>query len=391
MVEGELDKERISKIGELISNQEFDKINPEDFKKIEKKIQGKRNTSNLIKENIKPFLVIITIIEFLILIVIPDKFHIIYFGLIPLVNSFIIGLFLFSISGYGHIKTEHKLFCLFPPVLILVLSFVFDISTYSFNSSDYLDYILWALIYFVYAMFAFIFFISWADKLIGILLSRSNEIKFNKENTSVLHYTTNPNNEIMPYIIYMLFNFFNIREFDENISEKVTSFVFTSNDFELNNPPIYNKLIRYYLFMYHDEQNAKLTFSFFKKYFDRLLIDDYAIENKNLLEYYLLNVCKDLEQSTLDDFEEINQSFINFDNELIGKRLTTNIKKIDWLFDKYVIIVSVAAIFLIIIYYDWSNIMNFVTSHEQMVAAVITVLGGVILFFVNYNPLKKKH
>ena len=388
MVECELDKESISKIGELISNQEFEKINSEDWKKIGDKIRGKRNISNLLKEHIKPILVIFTVIEFLISLLISNDYPIIViYGSIPIINTFILGLVLFSISEFAFYRKEHILFSVFSPLFVMIARIIYQKGS-TFLSPEVMQYVIvYALIYFLYSTIILIVFNLISDTLTGVLFSRHNEIKFNKENTIVLQYTTKSNNNVIEYIISTLFNFYKLRSFDENDSEKCTSFIFSSDDFIFNEPPMYNRLIKYYLYMHHDKQNDKLTFAFFKKFFDRLIIDETAIENNILLKYYLLNICKNLKKSTLENFEEINSSFIKFNNVLFGKRLATKIKKIDWLFDKSILFTFVIAGVVIAIFsYGFSRISNLITSHETLASGII---GAFVIVFLQFILQRK--
>ncbi len=176
----------------------------------------------------------------------------------------------------------------------------------------------------------------------------------------------------------MLAQFSNLGLFDSNKSEKYQSIIFSSHSIESNEPPMYNKLIRYYLFMYVDIENAIIAFANFKKYFDRLLIDESAIEENRLIEYYLPNICKGLKKATIENFDDMNKSFKAFDNELFGKRHGTITEKLKWLFDKYVLIALFIAIILIISYRSFSNIANWVTSHETLANGIIVIIGAII-------------
>jgi hypothetical protein len=393
MGDNELDRETLSKIGQYITNQEFDKIALDDIKKIEAKIGGKRKVTSIITSNIKPALVIITVFEFVIYSFLlgsspSTSTVIISFGFLAFFNIFGIGFVLFSISEYGNFRKEHTIFSIFSPLFVMIASLLasstFLKSQPSLNAEALGALFILALFYFMYTVVVFIIFNGIGDKLIGYLFSRFNTITFDKENTIVFKFDTDIKNDLVyKYIIYMLTKFFNLEFFDSNKSEKYKSIIFSSYDTDRNQANMYDKLIKYYLFMYIDIQNAVLTFAFFKKYFDRLLINDTAIEKNKLLEYYLPNICKNIKKVTIDNFEDINKNFQSFDNELFGKRRGTKMEKIGWLFNKYVIITFFLTVILLAMYsYSlFSSIAGWISLHETLASGII---GAIVVILVQF-------
>ncbi|MFZ3384514.1 MAG: hypothetical protein WA144_11375, partial [Candidatus Methanoperedens sp.] len=212
-------------------------------------------------------------------------------------------------------------------------------------------------------------------------------IAFNKDNTILFKLDTNIKPELKKYLSIMLAQFFNLRFFDSKKSETNISELYSMNN--LNEAPMYKKLIRYYLFMDIDLKRETITFSFFKKYFDRLIINDGAIEKTKILEYFLLNICKNMRKETIENFDDLTKRFQDFDNELFGKQYGTKMKrtgifKIGWLFNKYILITLTLAAFLIVIYnYSlFSNIVSWMTLHETLASGIIGALVVIIVQFV---------
>lgn len=387
MVNNGLDKETISKIGQHIANQEFDKISLEDIKKIENEIRGKRKIAGVILSNIKPALVIITMIEFFIFTtLVGDSTNavLIFYGFLPFFNNFFIGFVLFSISEFANFRKEHMAFSFISPIIVFFASFAFKKSPQSLNSDAMAALVILSLVYLVYTMFVMIVFNSTADKLVGYLFSRLNTITFNKENAVVFKLDKDiKNGLIYKYITIMLAQFLNLGVFDSKKSEEYKSIIFSSYDLKSNEPPMYDKLIKYYLFMFVDIKNSTIAFSYFKKYFDRLIIDEPAIEENKLLYYYLPNICKYLKKTTLENFEDMNKSFNTFDNELFGKRRGSKMEKVGWLFNKYVIITFVITVILLAMYsYSlFSSTANWISSHETLASGII---GAIVVIFAQF-------
>jgi hypothetical protein len=173
MGDNELDKEKLSKIGQYIVNREFDKIALDDIKKIEAEISGKRKVTSIIISNIKPVLVIITIIEFVIyafLLSSSSFYEVVFsFGFLAFFNIFIVGLVLFSISEYANFRKEHTIFSILSPLFVLATSYLVGSSFLKnqpiLNAGLLGSLFILVIFYFMYTMIVFIVFNSTADKL----------------------------------------------------------------------------------------------------------------------------------------------------------------------------------------------------------------------------------
>ncbi len=393
----ELDDEKLSKIGHYIINHDFDKIPLDDFKKIEDKIRGKRNITSILTANIKPILFILLIIEILISIILSNSISIWFVGILPFFNIFFIGFFLFSIYEYSNHRKEHTFFSIFSPLIVLIANLIFENGLLFLNKDNRL--LASILIYFIYTILIFIVFNATADKLINYFFSRLNNVTFSQKNTNTFKLEGKINTKLIYKYIYLSLNqFFNMRFFDSKKSDNHKSLIFVSPhlDIDIKEPPMYAYVIKYYLFIYIDTSKSIITFAYFKKYFDQLLIDDLAIKENGLLEYYLTNICKDLKKSTLDNFDGMNTCFQKYD-KLLGKRHSTKMDKIRWLFDKNVLTTLIIAIILLTMYsYSmFSGIVNWITLHETLSSAIIGGLvgfiGTVIVIFVQFILRKKTH
>ncbi|KCZ72099.1 hypothetical protein ANME2D_01501 [Candidatus Methanoperedens nitroreducens] len=388
MIDNELDKDTLSKIGQYITNQEFDKISIDDYKKIGNKIGGKKKISAGIMANLRPALVIITIIEFLIFTLLVGDSPLeksISFGFLTLFNSFGLGFVLFINSEFTSYRKEHIIFSLFSPTFVMISSMIFQKGLFSLNVNAITSLFVLVFFYLFYNLLVFVVFNSVADKMIGYLFSRFNTIKFSEENTITFKLDADIKNNVMyEYILHMLNQFFNLNFYDREKSEKHKSIIFSSYDFEPIEPPMYNKLVRYYLFTHINVENATLTFGFFQKYFDRLLINDETIKKNILLRYCLSNVCKNIKEVKLDNFEEMNTVFRSFDNELFGKRRGSRIEKVEWLTNKYVLGTIFFTLMLLAMYYFslFSSIYKWITSYQALASGIIGAIVVILVQFV---------
>lgn len=383
----ELDNETLSEIGHYIINKDFDKIALDDFKKIEEKIRGNRNIISILTANIKPILLILLIIEILITIILSNSISTLFIGILPFFNIFFIGFFLFSIYEYSNHRKEHMFFSLFSPIVVMIATLIYQNGLFFLNK-DTIRVSIVIFVYFLYVTFIFMFFTATADKLINYFFSRLNNVAFNQKNTNTFKLEGEVNTKLIyNYIFSVLKQFFNLRFFDSEKSDNHESYIYEFPYSDTKEPPVYEKLIRYYLFIYIDTSKSIITFAYFKKYFDKLLIDDLAIKKNGFLEYYLNNICKELKKTTLDNFDDMNICFQKFD-KLLGKRHSTKMDKIKWLFDTKVLITLIIAIVLLTMYnYNvFSGISNWIILHETLSSAIIggsiAVIGTVIVQFL---------
>ncbi|MFZ3383586.1 MAG: hypothetical protein WA144_06640, partial [Candidatus Methanoperedens sp.] len=172
MSDSELDKETIIEIGQHLINQEFEKIKIDDLKIIENKINSKKNIQDIIITNLKPLLIIVIVLEYLIYAFLIDNnsFNkLVSFGILSFLNIFLIGILLFSFSEFGNYRKEHAVFSLFSPIFILIASFLFPKGRLASLNQDALAVLLLSIfIYFIYTFYVYIIFNNIADKLIGV-------------------------------------------------------------------------------------------------------------------------------------------------------------------------------------------------------------------------------